>query len=72
MSKDKNMRTAKFPEYIFRMMDEMITHRRDTKLPYPDKKDLWYYQLLDVIDLYFRTYKDDYQKFLKLEYKKNV
>lgn len=65
-------RGIKITEEGFKVLDDMITHRRDTRLPSPDKKDLFYWEIIEAIGIFFKNDKDAYQNFLKTEWKRNA
>ncbi len=65
-------RGIKITEKGFKIFDDIITHRRDTRLPYPDKKDLYYWEVVEVIGIFFKHNKDAYQNFLKTEWNKDA
>ncbi len=61
----------KLTEKGFTILDDMITHRRDTRLHSPDKKDLFYWEIVEVIGRFFKEDKEAYQNFLKTRWNKN-
>lgn len=65
-------RGLKITDKGFDILDDMITHRRDTRLPCPDKKDLFYWEIIETIGIFFKKDREAYQNFLKTEWKKNA